>query len=81
VTNQKHDVLNDAFRQLRNETRVHWNPTPSRDPADRQADRDALNRALRRAGGKDAPEPDTQGPPPWKSLGDLPAGEGGPDAA
>lgn len=61
---KKHDALNDAFRQLRNQTRIHWNPTSSRNPADRQQDRDALNRALRRAAGKDAPEPDA-----WKSLG------------
>ena len=71
MTDKKYDALNDAFRQLRSKGRVDWNPTSSRDPAERQADRDALNRALRRAGGKDAPEPETP-PLPWKSVSDLP---------
>ena len=72
MTDTKYDALNDAFRQLRSKGRVDWNPTSSRDPADRQADRDALNRALRRAGGKDAPEPETPPPFPWKSVSDVP---------
>ena len=70
MTDKKYDALNDAFRQLRSKGRVDWNPTASRDPADRQADRDALNRALRRAAGKDAPEPDAPRPLPWKSVSD-----------
>ena len=71
MTNAKRNqLINDGWRQIANENRVNWNPTTSRDPADRDQDRQALNRALRRAAGKDAPEPDTQGPFPWKSLGD-----------
>ncbi len=70
MTDKKPDTksLNDAFRQLRGENRVDWNPSTSRDPAERKADRDALNRALRRAAGKDAPEPDAPAPFSWKSL-------------
>ncbi len=57
-----------AFEQLvrsgNRTNRVNW--TLSGD----QSDVDALNRALRRAGGKDAPEPVGE-KFPWKSLQDA----------
>ena len=69
MTDKKHDVLNDAFRQLRKSNRVDWNPSTSRNPAERQRAHDALNRALRRASGRDAPEPGAAPEThPWRSL-------------
>jgi hypothetical protein len=69
VTNTK-TTDRDAFEQLvrfgRRTNRVNWTPAPGQD------DRDALNRALRRAAGRDAPEPgEAPQPHPWKSLGTL----------
>ena len=70
MTNAKRNQsINDGWRQIANENRVNWTPSTSIDPTDRQQDRQALNRALRRASGRDDPEPDNQGPFPWKSLG------------
>jgi hypothetical protein len=62
-------AVNDAMRAALNASRVHWNPSTSLDPAERAADRAALNRAVRRAAGKDAPEPE-EGPGtyPWRSI-------------
>lgn len=62
-----HTAINAALRVRPN--RVNWTPTSSRNPVDQQRDRDALNRALRRAGGKDAPEPDAPAPFAWRSIG------------
>ncbi len=54
------------IRSGRRTNRVNWTPAPGQD------DRDALNRALRRAAGRDAPEPgEAPQPHPWKSLGTL----------
>jgi len=49
------------------QNKISWVPSTSLDPADRAADRDALNRAIRRASGRDDPEEDRK-PYPWKSL-------------
>ncbi len=70
-----HTAINAAFRVRPN--RVNWVSPTSRDPDVHRQDREALNRALRRAGGKDAPEPDESEPQtfPWRSLGS----EGGDD--
>jgi hypothetical protein len=60
-----------AFEQLlrsgQRTNKISWTPSTSLDPADRAADRDALNRAIRRASGRDDPEEDRK-PHPWKSL-------------
>ncbi len=57
-----------AFEQLvrsgRRQNRIEWTPVPGQD------DRDSLNRALRRAAGRDAPEPGGE-PHPWKSVQDA----------
>jgi hypothetical protein len=66
------NAFNELLRTSRNGTRVKWVPSSSADPAVQRADRDALNDALRRAGGHKPqheeadPEPQTF---PWKSLG------------
>jgi len=54
-------------RSGQRQNRISWAPSTSLDPADRAADRDALNRAIRRASGRDDPEEDRK-PYPWKSL-------------
>jgi hypothetical protein len=51
------------IRSGRRTNRVNWTPAPGQD------DRDALNRAIRDASGRGAPEPGDQ-PFPWRSLGD-----------
>ena len=57
------DAFNVFIRAGRKRNKINWTPTGD------QADTDALNRAIRRAGGKDAPEPVGE-PHPWKSLQD-----------
>jgi hypothetical protein len=58
------DAFNIFVRAGQRRNKIDW--TPTGDPADN----DALNRALRRAGGRDAPEPGGE-PHPWKSLQDA----------
>jgi hypothetical protein len=71
-------AVGQAFGQLvrdeHSRHRVHWVPSSSTDPAERQKDRDSLNNALRRAGGRvedveedDGPE-ESPGSFPWRSL-------------
>jgi hypothetical protein len=63
--------FNQLIRDQRNLRRVNWTPSSSPDPAERQRDRDALNAALRRAGGHGAEEEESPaGSFPWKSLAD-----------
>ncbi len=67
--------FNRLIRDQRASRRVNWVPSTSLDPAERQRDRDALNAALRRAGGHGAEDeegdgPDEPGTYPWKSLAD-----------
>jgi len=56
-----------AFEQLirsgQRRNKIEWTPTGD------QEDTDALNRAIRRASGREDPEPGDQ-PFPWRSLGD-----------
>ena len=60
------DAFNIFVRAGQRRNKVNWTPAPGQD------DRDALNRALRRAGGKDAPEPvDEPQSHPWKSINSL----------
>ena len=71
---QKRPDVNQLLRASRNLNRVHWTPSTSPDPAERRKDRDALNSAIRRAGGHDPqhteeePEESMAGTYPWKSL-------------
>ena len=54
------------IRGGRRQNKIDWTPVPGQD------DQDALNRALRRAAGRDAPEPgEAPQPHPWKSIGTL----------
>jgi len=57
-------AFESLIRSGRRTNKVEWVPVPGQD------DRDALNRAIRRAAGKDAPEPVGE-PHPWKSLQDA----------
>ena len=63
------EAFESLIRAGRRQNKISWVPSTSLDPADRAADRDALNRAIRRAGGKDAPEPVSE-KFPWTSLKD-----------
>jgi len=49
---QKRPDVNQLLRTSRNLNRVNWIPSTSLDPAERRKDRDALNDALRKAGGR-----------------------------
>jgi len=63
--------FNQLLRAERTRNRVNWTPSTSLDPAVQRADRQALNDALRKAGGHEPqheeadPEPQTF---PWRSL-------------
>ena len=61
------DVL---IRAGRKRNKISWTPTGD------QADTDALNRAIRRAAGRDDPE-SADRPFPWKALGDDHQGKDG----
>ncbi len=52
------NAFNQVLRDRRNATRVTWVPSTSRDPADRERDRHALNAALREAGRRAQGDPD-----------------------
>ena len=54
-------------RSGQRQNKISWVPSTSLDPADRAADRDSLNQAIRRASGRGDPEEDGQ-PYPWKSV-------------
>ncbi len=70
--------FNQLIRDQRASRRVSWTPSSSLDPEVQRADRNALNDALRVAGGHDPQhEGQEQGALSWKSLGDDPAGEKG----
>jgi hypothetical protein len=61
-------TLSDMIRSVRRQNRLSWTPSTSLDPADRAADRDALNQAIRKASGRGEPEEGAQSFP-WTSLG------------
>jgi len=56
-------------RSVQRQNKISWTPSTSLDPADRAADRDALNQAIRRASGRGEQEDDGE-PFPWTSLKD-----------
>jgi len=57
------DAFNLFVRAGQRKNKISWIPTGDKE------DTDALNRAIRRASGRDDPESDSQ-PFPWRSLGD-----------
>jgi len=60
----------EAFvRSGQRQNKISWVPSTSLDPADRAADRDALNQAIRKASGRGEQEEDAE-PFPWTSLKD-----------
>jgi len=58
------DAFNVFVRAGQRRNKINWTPTGD------QEDTDALNRAIRRASGRDAPESGGE-PHPWKSLQDA----------
>ena len=69
--------FNELIRNQRASRRVSWQPSSSSDPADQRKDRDALNAALRGAGGH-APQHEGQetGTFPWTSIASIDEKEG-----
>jgi len=61
------EAFETFVRSGQRQNKISWTPSTSLDPADRAADRDALNRAIRRASGRGEREPDDK-PFPWKSV-------------
>jgi hypothetical protein len=60
------EAFESLIRSGRRTNRIEWVPVPGQD------DRDSLNRALRRAAGRDAPEPGEEPQShPWKSISAL----------
>jgi hypothetical protein len=56
-------------RSGQRQNKISWVPSTSLDPADRAADRDSLNQAIRRASGRGEQEQSDQ-PYSWTSLKD-----------
>ena len=63
------EAFETFVRSGQRQNKISWTPSTSLDPADRAADRDALNQAIRRASGRGEQESGDQ-PYPWKSLND-----------